>query len=273
MSLQPVRLSASFKEKVWGSERLEPWYPDAKNKIGEIWFGEERNLPLLVKLLFTTERLSVQVHPNDEFAARHHGEGARGKTEMWHILRADPGAKIALGFREPVDPRRLRDGCASGDVEKLLNWIEVQEGETYFTPAGTVHAIGGGLALCEIQQQSDITYRLYDYGRPRELHLERGLQVSHTGTHPGRSARVSLGNGAQLLAECEYFRTELHEFERGTDHQPAEGRDEILIFIAGNGLIGAQSYNMGEAWLLPAGTGAVRVEPLASTRALRTWAP
>lgn len=273
MSLQPVRLSASFKEKVWGSERLRPWYPDAKVKIGEVWFGEERNLPILVKLLFTTDRLSVQVHPDDEFAVRHHGEGARGKTEMWHILRADPGAKIALGFHEPVEAHRLPDYCASGEIERLLNWIEVEAGDTYFTPAGTVHAIGGGLVLCEIQQQSDITYRLYDYGRPRELHLERGLQVLRTSGHRGREARVDLGNGAYLLAECEYFRTELYEFERNIDHPPPDGRDEILIFIAGNGSLGGQAYNIGDAWLLPSGIGALRIEPLAPTRFLRTWAP
>ncbi|MGH9613120.1 MAG: type I phosphomannose isomerase catalytic subunit [Bryobacteraceae bacterium] len=273
MSLRPVRLSASFKEKVWGSECLEPWYPSVKEKIGEVWFGEERNLPILVKFLFTSDRLSVQVHPDDEFAARHHGEGARGKTEMWHILRADPGAKIALGFREPVEAHRLAGYCASGEIERLLNWIEVEAGDTYFTPAGTVHAIGGGLVLCEIQQQSDITYRLYDYGRPRELHLERGLQVSQTSAHPGRRARVDLAVGAQLLAECEHFRTELHEFERGIDHQPLDDRDEILIFIAGNGTLRGQPYNMGDAWLLPGGIGATRIEPLAPTRFLRTWAP
>ena len=154
-----------------------------------------------------------------------------------------------------------------------MNWIEVQAGDTYFTPAGTVHAIGGGLVLCEIQQQSDITYRLYDYGRPRELHLERGLQVLHTTTHPGPRARVDLGTGAQLLAECEYFRTELYEFERGIDHGLTDGRDEILIFTVGKGSIDGQTYKAGEAWLLPNGIGAVKIEPLAPTRFLRTWAP
>ena len=115
-----------------------------------------------MKLLFTSERLSVQVHPDD-------GEdGPRGKTEMWHILEAEPGAAIALGFREPITRERLREATRTGEIERLLNWMPVKAGETYFTPAHTVHAIGAGIVLCEIQQNSDVTYRLWDYGRPRE---------------------------------------------------------------------------------------------------------
>ena len=132
-----------------------------------------------MKLLFTSERLSVQVHPDD-------GEdGPRGKTEMWHILRAEPGATIALGFREPITRERLRGIRRSGEIEQLVHWIPVQAGETYFTPAHTVHAIGGGIVLCEIQQISDVTYRLYDYGRPRELHLDKAAPISDLGAHPG----------------------------------------------------------------------------------------
>ncbi len=154
-----------------------PWYLNsAQKKIGEVWF--EADLPLLVKFVFTSERLSVQVHPNDEFAAAH--ENSRGKTEMWYVLRADPGARLAIGFREAISRERLRESALSGEIEQLLNWIEVQAGDAFFVPAGTVHAIGGGLALCEIQQHSDITYRLYDYGRPRELHLDKAMQVAFT---------------------------------------------------------------------------------------------
>ena len=129
-------------------------------------------MPLLVKLLFTSDNLSVQVHPGDAYAREHHN--SRGKTEMWHILRAEPEAKIALGLRERVTPERLREAAQSGEIMELLNWVPARPGDTFFVPAGTIHAIGGGLALCEMQQHSDITYRLYDYGRPRELHLEHG---------------------------------------------------------------------------------------------------
>src|SRR5262249_46670605 len=155
-------------------------------KIGEVWFSTPE-LPILVKFLFTTENLSVQVHPS--------GECGVGKTEMWHILRAAEGASIALGFRDTVTPAWARAAAESGEILEMLRWYPVRAGETYFTPAGTVHAIGAGIALCEIQQHSDITYRLYDYGRPRELHLEEGLAVSDFGTHPGASACVQLRDG------------------------------------------------------------------------------
>ena len=172
----PVRLPTRFLEKVWGTPDLLPWYPPAQKKIGEVWF--EADLPLLVKFVFTSERLSVQVHPNDQFAAAH--ENSRGKTEMWYVMRAEPGARLAIGFRESISCERLRDAAISGEIEQLLNWMEVEAGDAFFVPAGTVHAIGSGLALCEIQQHSDVTYRLYDYGRPRELHLDQAIQVAST---------------------------------------------------------------------------------------------
>ena len=132
----PVRLTPSLREKVWGKTHLLPWFPDSEKPIGEAWYLADCDLPLLVKLLFTSQRLSVQVHPDD-------GEdGPRGKTEMWHILEAEPGASIALGFREPIARERLLEATLSGEVEHLLNWMEVKPGETYFTPAHTVHAIG-----------------------------------------------------------------------------------------------------------------------------------
>src|SRR6202050_2320743 len=109
---------------------------------------------------------------------------------MWYVMRADPGARIAIGFRESISRDRLRESALSGEVEGLLNWLEVQAGDAFFIPAGTVHAIGGGIALCEIQQHSDITYRLYDYGRARELHLDRAIAVSHL--EPVHAASVAL---------------------------------------------------------------------------------
>src|SRR5579872_149166 len=131
----PIRLTPSLREKVWGKTHLEPWFPNSEKPIGEAWYLTDRELPLLIKLIFTSERLSVQVHPAD-------GEdGPRGKTEMWYIVEAEPGATIALGFREPLTRERLREATRTGEVEHLLNLMPVKPGETYFTPAHTVHAI------------------------------------------------------------------------------------------------------------------------------------
>jgi mannose-6-phosphate isomerase len=227
-----LQIAPSFVEKIWGSTHLAPWFPDSTHKIGEVHFHAEPRLPILVKFVFTTEKLSVQVHP----------KGDSGKTEMWHILRAEPDATIALGFRQPLSRDDLRSASLSGEVENLLRWFPVKPGETYFVPAGTVHAIGGGIALCEIQQNNDVTYRLYDYGRPRELHLEQALAVADLTMHPGAT---------DLPVKCPYFVTELLDAtERSNAHQ--------LIFLDGP--------KAGEVWLVPAGAK-INV----TGRALRTW--
>ncbi len=121
---KPVRLPARFLEKIWGATDLSPWYPSSTQKIGEVWF--EADLPLLVKFVFTSDRLSVQVHPDDEFAQAH--ENSRGKTEMWYVLRADPGARIAIGFRQSISRERLRESALNGEIEDLLQWVDVKAG-------------------------------------------------------------------------------------------------------------------------------------------------
>ncbi len=257
----PVRLPASFKEKVWGALDLSPWYAAPEKKIGEVWF--EADLPLLVKFVFTNERLSVQVHPDDAFAAAH--EKSLGKTEMWYVLRADPGAKIALGFREPITRERLRESSLSGEIEGLLHWIDVKQGDAFFIPAGTVHAIGAGLALCEVQQHSDITYRLYDYGRPRELHLDKAMQVS--------SLEASNAKSVALPIDCKYFHTEMARFTTPIEYPAARDRFHLLIFAGGSGKIAGQLFREGEAWLVPAGAGMFSIEPAEPTKFLRTWVP
>jgi len=260
-SNKPSRLPTIFKEKVWGRTDLSPWYPDSSRKIGEVWF--EADLPVLVKFVFTSERLSVQVHPDDAFAARH--ENSRGKTEMWHILKADPGAQIALGFRERITPERMREAAVSGEIEHLLRWFDVKAGDSFFTPAGTVHAIGAGLTICEIQQHSDITYRLYDYGRPRELHLDKALQVSLTG--PADIAP------RPFPISCEYFHTEQMCFDRPIVHTPKPNRFEILTVLAGRGVINDEPFQQGEAWLIPAASVSFSLAPGEPTRILRTFVP
>jgi mannose-6-phosphate isomerase len=238
--MKPTRLTPRFLEKVWGSEHLEPWFKSTGAKIGEVWFEGSGNLPLLVKFLFTSGKLSVQVHPDDAYAAKH--ENSLGKTEMWHVLAAEPGARIAAGFREPISAERLRAAALSGEIEDLLAWHEARPGDTFFIPAGTVHAIGAGLVLCEIQQLSDITYRLYDYGRARELHIDQSLAVSRREAH---SARVTAPADAKGLVACEYFTVTRHRVN-GTIYFPHP--PHLLIAIDGEGNIGSDVIRSGEVW-------------------------
>lgn len=250
------RLTPSLREKVWGRTRLAPWFPDSERPIGEAWFEAGCDQPLLVKLIFTSERLSIQAHPDD-------GEdGPRGKTEMWHILEAEPGAEIALGFREPITRRRLVEAAQSGEIERLVRWMPVKAGETYVAPAHTVHAIGAGIVLCEIQQNSDVTYRLYDYGRARELHLARGAAVADLGVHPGPVAGG--------VVRTKHFITEPVELRAGEERAVEGGKCDLWVCLAGEGTIDGERYRRGEVW--QAGEGAVlRAGP--ATRFLRTRAP
>jgi mannose-6-phosphate isomerase len=299
MSLEPMRLVPSFREKIWGATTLEPWFREGEVKIGEVWFTSDDNeaedgrtlsalmreygpallgarqdcdhFPILVKFIFTTAKLSIQVHPDD--ARARVWEGSPGKTEMWHILRAEAGASIALGFRDPVTRERLRESALRGEIENLVRWLPVRAGETFFTPAGVVHAIGAVPALVEIQQNSDVTYRLYDYGRPRELHLERGVAVADLGRHPGPSKPVDLGDGRRLLASCEYFATESVELAGQSVYRPDAGRLHILIVLEGTGTFGDRRFGPGEVWLVPATADPFPVTADAPARLLRTFVP
>lgn len=256
---EAVRLTPSLREKVWGRTRLSPWFPDSDKPVGEAWFLTDRELPLLVKLLFTSERLSVQVHPDD-------GEdGPRGKTEMWHILEAEPGATIALGFRAALSRERLAEATATGEVEQLLNWIPVHAGDTYFTPAHTVHAIGAGIVLCEIQQNSDVTYRLWDYGRPRELHVKQAVAIADLTVHPGATREPQV--------RSKHFITERLDLAAGSEYRPDAQECQLLICIGGNGRIGKQAVKAGEVWLLPESGEQPAVRAESSAAFLRTYVP
>jgi mannose-6-phosphate isomerase len=166
-------------EKPWGRDSLPaPFIAPEGKRIGEIWFEPPAALPqLLVKYIFTSEALSVQVHPSDaETLAK--GLGRQGKEECWLIVDAEPDAVLGIGFKEPVSPEGLRAAAQDSSIERLMQWHKVRPGDFFYIPAGTVHAIGAGISLIEVQQNSDITYRLYDYGRPRELHLDEGIAVA-----------------------------------------------------------------------------------------------
>lgn len=249
-----IRLTPSFKEKVWGSTRLEPLFPNSQNKIGEVWFEGVDNLPWLVKFLFTTEKLSVQVHPDDAYARIHHN--SHGKTEMWYVLAAEPGAQIAAGFRETITSRRLREASLSGEIENLLQWFDAAPGDTFYIPSGTVHAIGAGLTLCEIQQHSDVTYRLHDYGRPRELHLDQAVEVSHLGPHPARRTTAQKDH-SDVLVSCPYFTTSRLCISNSKQYIPPIGSPELIIIVEGSGSMNGTAVQAGEVWYLEAGVGKI----------------
>ena len=201
-----MKLVAHAVEKPWGRSDLPavfggPW----DQPIGEIWFEhpDGKDLPLLVKYIFTSEKLSVQVHPNDE-QARERGF-ARGKNECWYILHAEEGATLGLGLRAPVNTKELRAAALDGSIEELMDWRPVSAGDFFYVPAGTIHAIGAGITLLEVQQNSDVTYRLYDYGRPRELHLDDGIAVAKPGKYNLSKIRPADGPTDVLLLDEPYF--------------------------------------------------------------------
>src|SRR5271165_2515086 len=168
--------------KPWGSIDLRPWYKMGNDgaAIGELWFQRpDRNAPdpaLLFKLLFTTERLSIQVHPDDAFAQSIGFE--HGKTEAWYILSATPDAKIAIGLKRRLTPQQLRTAIEDESISELVRWRSVLKDDVIFVPAGTIHAIGPGLVIAEIQQRSEATFRLFDYGRQRELHVDKAVAAA-----------------------------------------------------------------------------------------------
>jgi mannose-6-phosphate isomerase len=203
-----TKLAMHRVEKPWGRRRLFGGFEDVApggDPVGEIWFQQPGDTApdLLIKYLFTGEKLSVQVHPDD---AQAHARGLpRGKDECWLILDAEPGATIAIGPRAPMTADELRAAALDGSIEELLDWKPAQTGDFFYAPSGTVHAIGAGLTLIEVQQNSDTTYRLYDYGRPRELHLDDGVAVSQLTPWQPLSAPGEVTPGRTLLVEGPKF--------------------------------------------------------------------
>jgi mannose-6-phosphate isomerase len=274
----PVQLLPLLRERPWGREDLAPYFESNGKRIGEVWFTCDENptslgmplgdlirrnpdvlgeachashpgiCPLLVKFLFTTERLSVQVHPDDEYAERHHH--SLGKTEAWYVVDSREPGELAVGFREMLTRERLRESALSGEIEQLLDWRKVKPGDVVFTPAGTVHAIGAGLTICEIQENSDITYRLYDYGRPRELHLEHGVAVSHLGPHHHNVTPKPLADWRDELVASTYFRIERLRPKKA--FRIRGGLPYYLLLIC----------LRGQVWLIPAHASEVAMDGL-----------
>ncbi len=241
MDSAPVRLEDTPRDMVWGVMQTEGRY--AGLRIGEIWFDAG---PLLIKFITTADKLSVQVHPGDDYAAQHEAQrGGRGKTEIWHVMGAAHGARVAIGFAGAgISREDVRRATREGTLEQQLSWLDARAGQTIFVPAGTVHAMGAGLTICEIQQHCDITYRLYDYGRldrgrPRELHLDRALDVMAEG---GRAAGAGI---VALPFRGQYFQVQQLTGEPGSAKEVAAGH---WVVLDGEGTIGGQHYEPRQVW-------------------------
>jgi mannose-6-phosphate isomerase len=230
-------LPVSMVAKPWGVDMLPPpFIAPAGERIGEVWFAPPPELPgLLVKYIFTSEKLSVQVHPSDDQALAA-GLGRAGKEECWLVIAAEPGATLGVGFAEPLSAEAMRAAALDGSIEELLVWHPVLPGDFFYIPAGTVHAIGAGVSLIEVQQTSDITYRLYDYGRPRELHLDAGLAVAKGEAHPIGLRRKLAERSAEVLVEGPLFRLDRIEGEPAAA-VTARYDGKPLLAIPLNGLV------------------------------------
>ena len=239
------KLNPLFVEKPWGRTRLPPPFGNAGGKrIGEIWFGDDSSLPLLAKYLFTSENLSVQVHPDDQ-QAKLRGFG-RGKSECWLILDAEPEAVIGLGLRREVAEDELRSAALDGSIEKLIDWRPVRAGDFFYVAAGTIHAIGGGISLLEFQQNSGATFRLYDYGRERSLHLDDAVAVADRGPYPERTQRVERGEDRILVSGPDFRLIHCHS-------DWLRDRQRWILPLEGKVVSGGQSVTAGECLLLNAG--------------------
>ncbi|MDR1669110.1 MAG: class I mannose-6-phosphate isomerase [Oscillospiraceae bacterium] len=260
------KLTPIFKDYIWGGTRLKTEYGKQTDlpRVAESW--ELTGEPVLIKLIDAKESLSVQVHPDDEYARAH--ENSVGKTEMWVILDCEPGAFLCFGFTRELTRDEVRARVDNGTLTEVLRKLPVRRGDAVFIPAGTVHAIGAGIVLAEIQQNSNVTYRLYDFGRldadgnPRPLHIEQALDVALLKpsplTAPGRGeARVSADFREERLAGCEYFTVDRVALS-GTYTQTAPGFRSVLC-CEGDCTAGCGGETLritkGDSVYIPAGSG------------------
>jgi mannose-6-phosphate isomerase len=305
--LYPLKLSYVTKSPLWGGTRLlQGWniVAEGKDTVGEAWMLTVRekdmsviqngslagmrmsdyiasygggvvgtaydggDFPLLIKLIDATDRLSVQVHPDDTYAAR--VENDRGKTEMWYIVEADENAEIIYGLKDGMSAEQFRTAVREGRLSETMHHCPVKAGETYFIPSGMLHAIGAGILIAEIQQNCDLTYRVYDYerrqpdGSLRELHVDKALDVTVPFTDTEVDAiRYEAGapENAATLAHCRYFKTVKHDVEGAQALVVNERSFVFLLCLEGEGCVryGGEEYPIcrGEGYYLPAGLGSV----------------
>lgn len=321
----PLALTPSLHETIWGGRNLGDVAGKAlpgQAMIGESWetenscvvregpfagtalselvgrFGQQlvgsralaiygRRFPLLAKFIDAQQWLSVQVHPTDEYAAAHEN-GKLGKTEAWYVLRAEPGAQLAYGIKRPVSAEEVRAAVSENRLEELLNTFEARPGDVIFVPAGTIHAIGAGIVLYEIQEYSDVTYRLYDYGRlqangmPRDLHLEQALDVMRL-EPPALATATALARPPEqgiiarsMLVACDYFILEEWRLAGGASRTTRETSCQILTVLEGacslNTSETALDLVRGDTVVLPAGLGRYELNA-DSAHLLCTWIP
>jgi mannose-6-phosphate isomerase len=244
------RLNTLRVEKPWGRRDLWPGFDDVADggePVGEIWFDDPgRDPELLVKYLFTSERLSVQVHPDDT-AAQAAGY-PRGKEEAWLVLAAEAHSTIALGTKAVTSREALRAGALDGSIVDMLHWQPVKAGDVIYSSAGTVHAIGAGITLIEVQQNVDLTYRLYDYGRPRELHLDAGLAVSDPVPFVAPPVPGSVAPGREIL--CEGRKFVMERWTAGRAVALPDACPAWLIPVTGGGTIDGARFDAGECWVV-----------------------
>jgi mannose-6-phosphate isomerase len=320
-NLYPLLMLPAFDPRPWGTHDLSPIYPNRKfeEKIGEAWLtgddckiangplagqtlaqvSEEyqrelvgdaardpRRFPLLLKFLFPHEKLSVQVHPDDE-QARRAGQ-PWGKTECWYVAHAKPGAQVALGLKPGVTVAQLQGAIEEKRAEELLNWLNVYTGDMIYVSGGTVHTLGPGSVIVETQQQSDTTYRLYDYGRPRELHLKDGLAAVKLSAASGKVVRpapvqVASGNNRRAaLVAAPYFVVDMFEMkdvqELSTRDDSGKSSAQILLAVEGCGVVeaaGAEPVTLakGDAVVVPASAEKFSVRPQWTLELLRARVP
>ena len=323
----PARLAPIFVPRIWGARDLSPLFPERSHEpepIGEAWLTGEKcafasgeflgrtlgevwpllpekwtgtslrglpRIPLLVKFIFPEEKLSVQVHPDDNYAEQHESAaGGVGKTEMWYVVSARKGASVRVGLRPGVTRGSFQRAVGDGTVENCLGSVAVHPGDAVFVPAGTAHTICPGMVLCEIQQHSDVTYRVFDYnrtgpdGKPRTLHIRQALDVMQFGepaaARGGLCDPVRVTRGAiteTFYAACRHFATERWEFRERIAAVTSPEHFDLLIFLEGQGRIefadGAESFAPAEVWLFPAALGTYQLAPESPTTLLRTYVP
>ena len=304
---EPLRLKPCLRSYLWGGTRLrEEYHKTGAGVIAESWELSVRSdgptligsgahcgesladilcadpvgmagtrcgiapFPLLIKLIDAQKDLSVQVHPSDASACREKGE--QGKTEMWYVVDCEPESTLFLGFSRVVTPDELRQRAQDGTICEVLNRVSVCPGDVFFVRPGTVHAIGAGILVAEIQQNSDTTFRVYDYnrlgadGKPRQLHLERAIEVMNCA--PAQGAADTLLpcplDGVQEVLTCEYFRVRRAEVKRRIDLSTEGGSFTHLMCVRGGGdiLCGGRNYpfRQGDSYFLPAALGEYAVE-------------
>ena len=252
-----------FVSKPWGAAELRPWSARRHDgdTIGELWFQRtDQKAPesaLLLKLLFTTQPLSIQVHPDDSFAQ---SIGiAHGKAEAWYVLAAKPGAKVALGLKRQLTSRELRTSIDEGSIAGHVQWHDVEKDDVIYVPAGTIHALGAGLVVAEIQQRSDTTFRLFDFGRQRELHVDQAVAAAKAKPSEPQSPQRRLTDARTLLVVSPEFVFERIDLTPESNWELTAEQETWMIIIDGRARIGGKSASVGVVVFLDADSTCLEV--------------